>query len=145
MKKADVEASFPELVGSAWDLTSPPTTKYNCIGWAAGDAQMWWWPEGPNYWPPGVPRQVELQAFIDAYATLGYVQCPSGELEGGAEKIVIYLKDGLPTHAARQLENGAWTSKLGRQVDISHPFEGLNGNQYGVATCFMRRPRLARD
>jgi len=55
-----------------------------------------------------------------AYATLGYEPCLDGTLEPGFEKIVIYVLSGTPTHAARQLNSGLWTSKLGQQVDVEH-------------------------
>ncbi|KYC37161.1 hypothetical protein WA1_46890 [Scytonema hofmannii PCC 7110] len=51
------------------------------------------------------------------YQTFGYTRCNSFELESGFQKIAIYTKpsgelDGVPTHVARQLPNGRWTSKL---------------------------------
>lgn len=141
MNEADIEAAFPALVGSGWTLTSLPTPKYNCIGWAAGDATRWWWPTIPGYWPAPVPRSIDLSSFVGAYQALSYVQCDNGDLEEGFEKVVIYIKDGTPTHAARQLEDGMWTSKLGPQDDVSHPLEGLDGTLYGTATIFLRRVR----
>jgi hypothetical protein len=56
-----------------------------------------------------------MSAFIQAYKSLGYELCDNSELEAGFEKIAIYAtSDGEPTHAARQLSVGLWTSKLGR-------------------------------
>lgn len=55
-----------------------------------------------------------LQSFVLAFEHLGYRVCTSGMLEEGVEKIALYAaSDGEPTHAARQLANGGWTSKLG--------------------------------
>ena len=45
-----------------------------------------------------------------------------------------------PTHAAKQLPNGRWTSKLGRSQDVEHTLEGLEGSAYGRARLVMRRP-----
>jgi hypothetical protein len=42
--------------------------------------------------------------------------------------------DGEPTHAARQLPNGKWTSKLGRWQDIEYELDGLVGKMYGTVT-----------
>ena len=58
----------------------------------------------------------------------------------GSKKIAIYQSGGLPTHAARQLPDGQWTSKLGRNIDISHTLPGLEGPEYGQVAVFMRRP-----
>ena len=42
---------------------------------------------------------------------------------------------------ARQLENGQWTSKLGNDIDITHPtVEALEDGEYGTAVQYMRRP-----
>ncbi|MCH7504396.1 hypothetical protein IID04_02010 [PVC group bacterium] len=39
----------------------------------------------------------------------------------GFEKIIIYVsKDGITQHAARQMSDGKWTSKLGRSFDVKH-------------------------
>ena len=65
--------------------------------------------------------------------------CKSKHYEGGYEKIAIYVKSGIPTHAARQLENRLWTSKCGIGEDIEHNLEGLEGEHYGKAIHFMKR------
>ena len=46
------------------------------------------------------------------------------------------------THAARQLPNGKWTSKLGKAEDVEHESpEDVAGGVYGEVVQFMRRPR----
>src|SRR6266436_5637431 len=82
----------------------------------------------------GIPREVTLHAFVAAYRTLGYEPCASWELESGFQKVAIFTDNqGRPTHAARQLESGSWTSKLGQQHDIRHDdLEGVSGIQYGT-------------
>jgi hypothetical protein len=58
----------------------------------------------------------------------------------GFEKIAIYVLDEKPQHAARQLPNGKWTSKLGQYEDIEHnALEGLEGSIYGYVACVMKR------
>lgn len=120
--------------------------RYNCIAWAAGNDTRWWWPDASNigYWPPSVPREETIAAFVSAYALQGYAQCADSTLEPGVEKIAIYGvaidSDVMPTHAARQLTDGRWTSKLGNCEDIEHDtLEALNGPVYGKAICFLRR------
>ncbi len=63
-------------------------------------------------------------------------------LEAEFEKVAIYEDaQGKPTHMARQLDSGLWTSKLGEAWDIvHHALEGIEGQQYGRATLAMRRP-----
>lgn len=38
---------------------------------------------------------------------------------------------GIPSHAARQLPNGRWTSKCGQAEDIEHDLRDLEGRLYG--------------
>lgn len=136
---------FPNLNSSNHSIESPPTTSYNCIAWAAGDNSSWWWPNEDYFWPSGVPLEETPDAFIQAYKTLGYEVCEDGTLENGFEKIVIYGHSGSiikPTHAARQLPNGKWASKLGADVDIYHNEpSSVSGLFYGSPIIFMKRPR----
>ena len=74
------------------------------------------------------------------FGTLGYVPCPDGSLERGYEKVALFTDlQGKPTHAARQLPNGSWTSKLGTYEDISHGIYGLEGSQYGDVAQYLKR------
>jgi hypothetical protein len=136
---------FPNLQEKGYDVTSPETPFYNCIAWAAGDTKRWWWPD-PNdqyYWPSGVPRNETLQAFIFLFESLGYSVCEASEHEKGFEKIAIYVdySKGKPTHAARQVAPGRWTSKLGSSADIEHDISGVSGAQYGSIAVIMKRPK----
>ncbi len=144
MTPSDIEDCFPDLTQSGYGVTSPATPRYNCIAWAAGDTRKWWWPDPSPfaYWPANIPRENTLQRFVEAFQTLGYEPCDSSELEANVEKIAIFAdEDGSPTHAARQLETGAWTSKLGREEDIEHQeLAGLEGQDYGHVVQIMRRP-----
>ncbi len=131
-------AEFPNLAETAYEVTSQPTDTYNCIAWAAGEDGYWWWPG--RFWPKDVPPAVTRLAFIKAFAERGYVQCDGPDLEVGYEKVCLYEKLGRPTHAARQLPSGTWTSKLGTAHDISHEIDGLRGKRYGQPSVYLRRP-----
>jgi hypothetical protein len=48
--------------------------------------------------------------------------------------------DGVPTHAARHLPDGQWTSKLGRWEDIEHRLPHLEGETDGAVVKIMKRP-----
>jgi hypothetical protein len=139
-----IEKTFPGLRGSGYKVTSPPDDLYNCIAWAAGDVNSWWWPDEPDqpdsaFWPPGVPRLETLDTFRQAFATLGYEICDDGRPEPGYEKIALFALGGLPKHAARQLPNGRWTSKLGPMEDIEHELGALTGSVYGSVAFLMKR------
>ena len=134
---------FPNFSAINNRVISPRDRRYNCICWAASSDNLWWWPWPSNYayWPAGVPRQVNIGAFEKAFETLGYKRCKDGQFETGIEKIAIYANSSdEPTHAARQLPSGEWTSKLGRSYDIEHTDETtVEGPEYGLVVIFMDR------
>ena len=132
-------------------ITSTKDKSYNCIAWAAEDNENFWWPIG-GHWPEGMPRVLNLECFKFVYGAAGYVITDTSDLETGYQKIAIYVdRDGIPTHAARQLSDGWWTSKLGRSYDIRHPFYNVwpdlevNGilerlsNSYGRLGILMKK------
>lgn len=86
-----------------------------------------------------------MERFRQAFGTLGYTVCDDAALEQGVEKIAIYVdQGGEPTHAARQLETGLWTSKLGSMQDIEHETLGaIEGGLYGEVVLYMARNRQA--
>lgn len=133
---------FPRLRGRSYQITSPQDQNYNCIAFAAGDTKTWWWPDeaGEDTWPDGIVRAETIAAFRDAFRTLGYLECDDDQLEPGFERIALFALEGHPKHAARQLPNGRWTSKLGRMEDIEHGLDDLSGTLYGSVVLLMKRP-----
>jgi hypothetical protein len=79
---------------------------------------------------------------VQAFESLGYQLCEHGHLEAGFAKVAIYALDGKPAHAARQLPDGRWTSKLGRDIDIAHSLSGLVGPAYGEVAIYVKRPNM---
>jgi hypothetical protein len=139
-----IEALFPRLRGANYQMTSPADPRYNCLAWAAGSSTNWWWPEldvENGYWPTGIAHEVSLSAFVAAFATLGYLSTENEFAEPGWERIALFaVAEGLPTHAARQLPNGRWTSKLGKLADIEHDLHDLAGTEYGTVVQIMKQP-----
>ncbi|MCK4541633.1 MAG: hypothetical protein KAU17_05280 [Spirochaetales bacterium] len=139
-----MEAFFPMLQSSAYKLTSPATMEYNCIAWAAGDTETWWWPDpfDQYFWPSGILREETIDAFIMAFEFLGYSICGDANYETGYEKVAIYAKPGgTPTHAARQIDSEKWTSKIGQLEDIEHGINSLSGTMYGEPVVYMKRSK----
>lgn len=107
------------------------------------------WPNTDNhiydadeYWPEDVSNDETLGSFVKAYATLGFEVTDNGILESGYEKIALYVspQTNTVTHAARQLANGMWTSKLAFWEDIQHGTpQSLEGDFYGYVKCYMKR------
>lgn len=111
----DLEALFPGLRSSGYAITSPADDIYNCIAWAANDPLHWWWPDilKARYWAADVLREETVAAFQEAFGSLGDTVCAGEEMEASVEKVALFADaEGFPTHAARQLPSGRWTSKL---------------------------------
>ena len=140
-RKLNISRLFPNLFHTVFVITSNPSAAYNCIAFAARDEKRFWWPdsERTNYWPPEVPREETLDAFIQAFQLLGYETCENGACEDGFEKIALFTKHGKPTHAARSEGRLYWKSKLGTIDDIQHVLEGIEGDRYGVVSAFLKR------
>ncbi len=130
---------FPQLTEENHEVTSPRTIKYNCIAWAVGATDRWWQPG--VHWPVESSRNDHgIGNLIIALKSLGFEECADGELEEGAEKLAIYGSGFMYTHAAKQLADGRWSSKIGQLEDIVHTtVEALSGSDYGEVVQFMKR------
>lgn len=141
---------FPRIAAEGYNKTSCKTDSYNCIAWAAGDESRWWWPmgNGPDgraaHWPKGAPTNLTLKAFCIAFKTLGYDTCKDDCLEEGFEKVAIYAIGVKPTHAARQLADGNWTHKIGRNIDMVASLSAVEQGIYGEAVRYLRRKRRTK-
>jgi hypothetical protein len=131
------------LLGWDYDVTSDPDPLYNCIAFAVGDESIFWDPvaEGDGYyWPEGAPREYTLDAYVRAFELFGFARCDGDAVEKGYDKIAIYLGADGGIHAAKQIDEHHWKSKLGRWHDIQHELNALV-EEYGEVRVFMRRPR----
>ena len=139
-----LERLFPRLRDATYKITSPEQADYNCIAWAAGDDSRWWEPDslGLYYWPEDMPREYTVEVYAEVFRKLGFEVCQDATFEVGAEKVAIFALDGSPTHAARQLADGTWTSKLGQLEDIEHwDLDQVGEGDYGEPVLFLKRPR----
>jgi hypothetical protein len=137
-----LEKTFPGLQSTQYRITSQPSNAYNCIAWAVNDDTRWWWPDAGDpscFWPAGLPFDETLDTFVKAFAALGFKPIAQAESVEGFELIALFAKNGQPTHAARKLPNGLWTSKLGFQDDIEHELTAIEGDAYGQVALFLGR------
>ncbi|HEY1397017.1 DUF7689 domain-containing protein [Roseateles sp.] len=141
--EAKIRQGFHRAVVGDLEITSDRDPKYNCIAWAMGEDERYWWPDQDGYWPDGVERSVTVQAFIEAFATKGFVPCAGPDPIAGKEIVALYTLNGSPTHAAFLHHSGKWASKLGAQWDIHHKdlpcIGGNTGARYGDATHYFQR------
>ena len=135
-----VSEAFPNLASEGFEIIEPPTRRYNCIAYAAGDIANWWQPTRGRYWPPHATRSHSIESLMEVFVGLGYEQCDDSVAEGGYQKIALYEARGDWTHAAIQMPSGRWRSKMGLGPVIEHHSpESLSGENYGNPTIFMRR------
>ena len=147
--RCKLERLFPDLARIGYAIKSRTTKRYNCIAWAAGDTTRRWDPSNmPKrisgfYWPEEASGYFGVDDLASVFGLLGYEKCAGGTLEFGSEKVALY-EDSDPdlgwAHAARQLPDGRWTSKIGELWDIIHNTpEAVIGSGYGRIVCYMRR------
>lgn len=169
---AHLESGFNKLANAGYDKTScstgffPKPGAYNCIAWAAQDIHHWWWPSGYEFWPSSINPEETIFCFVKTFRWLGYRICKSSRREFGFDRVALYAihtsgipmplpqtlgelnKFWNPTHMARQLSDGTWSSKCGPNEDITHytldalesygPAYG-SGDYYGRDVLYMRR------
>jgi hypothetical protein len=87
---------FPRLTVQNHRVTSPPSTSYNCIAWAAGVSSNWWWPvfdpvQETCTWPANAPRELTLPAFVAAFLglALNYAEYESEIYRGALEAVPV--------------------------------------------------------
>jgi len=134
---------FPNSSNEPFTVKSPATYDYNCIAWAVEITDKSFWPEPAPYssqvWPKNIPFEETLDAFIKFYESFGFEKCDNADYKEEYLKIAIYTKKGVPQHAARQLNETEWTSKLGSSHDVRHTLESMKDGYYGNVSQFMRK------
>jgi hypothetical protein len=103
---------FPRLTAANHRLTSPPDVDYNCIAWAAGDAEHWWQPG--LHWPAAAPDDdFGIAVLEQAFRELGYEDC--GIDDGlGALREFRFLYACRETDACRQVVKQTWQGRRHR-------------------------------
>jgi hypothetical protein len=156
-----LEEDFPNLAVAGYEITSCAADYPNCVGYALGDMEHFWDPDGaalrlpPYRWILELPLDWKLETVTAIFSHDPYRYEPCGldaNLEAGYEKVAIYVddRDNEVSHVARQLMNGKWTSKLGPDEDIDHDtlealeadtlnFPNAFPNAYGKIALVMKR------
>jgi hypothetical protein len=116
------------------------------MAWAVGENHRRWDFGKNDFWPKSVPKRLGIAYLVNAYQTIGFVVCTEADgrhPEVGFDKIVLYINNQSEgSHAAKLLQSGMWSSKLGDEEDIDHQTpEGLSGSRYGRPYLYMKRPR----
>lgn len=104
------------------------------------DAWVWPGPEPYHWWPDHLPRDGSLEVLVRFFGEAGYSLAATDDgFSPSFERVAIFGDEEGPTHAALELPDGSWTSKLGMSEDIRHADLGvLTG--YGPVVALLRRP-----
>ena len=138
--------AFPKLSAEDFEIIEGGSERYNCIAYASGDTTRRWWPNGIDYWPPWATRDNGMESLKEVFAGLGYERCNDSNVEDGYQKVALYGSQGRFEHAAVQMPNGRWRSKMGQGPVIEHLSpELLSGRLYGDPTTFMRKAAQPTD
>lgn len=148
-----LKIKFPKLRENiSYTNHSKCTRDYNCIAWAVGVDYTKYWPiknDAHYSWFPDIPYEATITNFILFFLKFGYTQCEDGSLNDEFEKVALYGQRTLrmiykPTHAAKQLPDGKWTSKLGIEAqDIIHNSESdICGREYGDVIMYFSRKKI---
>ncbi len=134
----DTKHSFPNIPTKDIKIDGDEDSSYNCIGWAFGDNSRWWWPGGGVYWPNS--DSPTIHAFDSLLKDTAHgIETSDQKHEDGFVKLALFSRDpeprseSYPTHLARQLEDGEWSSKTGFSYLIRHGHDvrAMNGGDYG--------------
>jgi hypothetical protein len=139
--------NLPNLTRGNHTVTSGMTPEYNCVSHAIYEDLISLWPDDDNRWPISVECSETIEAFVKLFSQMAFKEVPLIESNAvaGYEKIAIFAVDEVPTHVARQLDNGRWTSKLGTLADIDHAdLRCLENGEYGIVVRVMRRINTGR-
>jgi hypothetical protein len=137
--------NFRPGVNGAW--TSGQSPLYNCIAHSVGSVLTYIWPDADEQypWPPNIDRAETVAAFVEFYCACGFEVCADASPEPEYEKVVIFVLDGAVSHAALQLPDGSWTSKIGDLADIMHrTLDAAGGGLNGKPVQALKRKRTGR-
>ena len=132
--------AFPKLSSEGFEIIEQASERYNCIAYAVGDTGSWWDDNEKHYWPAHATRSNSIESLKEMFAGLGFEQCHDSRIEDGYQKVALYEEQSVWKHAAVQMPNGRWRSKMGQGPVIEHLSpESLSGGPYGNATIYIRR------
>jgi hypothetical protein len=145
LSTAEHRAGFPRL-GDEYEVMGEGSVAYNCIGWSVGNTTAW-------VWPGQAGQDIQLADFDSLYSYYGFRRVAGLDYKPvpGSDKVVLYAlrrADGSIslTHAALQLRDGSWSSKLGSLPLIRHLHpDDVAGPSYGVPYVLYVRPRNRED
>lgn len=126
---------------------SPICDEYNCIAWSLDIDYMSVGHENLTgiYWPDNISKIPNINNYKRMYNSYGFIDASTSDLEEGFKKVAIYVrgtnpKTGIVVHAAKQIDDIWWSSKMGDNIDGIHHLDAIQGILYGYPRFFMKKP-----
>lgn len=98
------------------------------------------WPfDNNNYWP--VSRDLTKESFDKFYEfhVFEKMNLLNFSYDPKYIKVALYVNKGIPTHAAIQVDEFFWESKIGELGIIKHDLFEIEDNVYGEVTQIYRK------
>ncbi|RZJ46554.1 MAG: hypothetical protein EOO44_22705, partial [Flavobacterium sp.] len=77
-------------------VTSNQDEKYNCIAWANGRSDIFWWPTEHKidgvFWPIE-EKDLNVSTLIKVFQTRGYTICENGDFDPKFVKVALYVNE----------------------------------------------------
>jgi hypothetical protein len=121
-------------------IPNSESMEYNCISHTLNINNDISWPfDNNNYWP--VSRDLTKESFDKFYEFHGFEKMNLLDFSYDPKyiKVALYTNKGIPTHAAIQVDEFFWESKIGELGIIKHDLFEIEDNVYGEVTQIYRK------
>jgi hypothetical protein len=130
---------FPLLIDYEL-IQNSETDNFNCISHTLGINTTPSWPtDNDYYWP--TKRELTKESFDNFYDHHGFEKLSLLDIsyDKRYNKVALYTKDGIPTHASIQIDDIWWESKIGGLGIIKHDLFEIEDDVYGEITQIYRK------
>lgn len=127
-------------------IPNSESIEYNCISHTLNiDNDICWPYDENNYWP--VKRELNKESFDSFYEYHGFEKIDFLDFSYDPKyiKVALYCKKGIPTHAAIQINENFWESKVGELGIIKHDLFEIENETYGEATQIYRKLKSVNE
>lgn len=127
-------------------IPNSESMEYNCISHTLNINNDISWPfDNNNYWP--VSRNLTKESFDKFYEFHGFEKMNLLDFSYDSKyiKVALYTNKGIPTHAAIQVDEFFWESKIGELGIIKHDLFEIEDNVYGEVAQIYRKLKTTNE
>lgn len=127
-------------------IPNSESMEYNCISHTLNINNDISWPfDNNNYWP--VSRDLTKESFDKFYEFHGFEKMNLLDFSYDSKyiKVALYTNKGIPTHAAIQVDEFFWESKIGELGIIKHDLFEIEDNVYGEVAQIYRKLKTTNE